>query len=45
MNKFGGEQNQQMLLDQINHYNTTWSVNQRIKEWEAFLDGADANTA
>lgn len=45
MNRFFLDETQDQLFNQINHYNTAWSVDQRIKEWEDFLGKADANTA
>ena len=44
MNKIYSTETKHDLDLQINHYNTRWSVIQRIKQWEAFLGQADANS-
>ena len=39
------EKTRNSLQLQANHYNTEWSIETRLKEWEAFLEQADTNTA
>ena len=38
------EKTRNSLQLQANHYNTEWSIETRLKEWEAFLEQADTNT-
>ena len=45
MDNIFSEKTLESLQYQVNHYNTEWSIETRLKEWEAFLEGADANTA
>jgi len=45
MDNIFSEKTLESLQYQVNHYNTEWSIETRLKEWEAFLAGADANTA
>jgi UDP-glucose:(glucosyl)LPS alpha-1,2-glucosyltransferase len=44
MDNIFSEKTLESLQYQVNHYNTEWSIDTRLKEWEAFLAGADANT-
>ena len=44
MDNIFSEKTLESLQYQVNHYNTEWSIETRLKEWEAFLAGADANT-
>ena len=44
MENFHSYETQHDLELQINHYNTRWSVIQRIQQWEAFLGQADTNS-
>jgi glycosyltransferase involved in cell wall biosynthesis len=37
------EKTRESLQLQVNHYNTEWSIETRLKEWEAFLEQADTN--
>ena len=39
------EKTRNSLQLQANHYNTEWSIETRLKEWEVFLEQADANSA
>ena len=38
------EKTRNSLQLQANHYNTEWSIETRLKEWEAFLEQADVNS-
>jgi len=38
------EKTRESLHLQVNHYNTEWSIETRLKEWEAFLEQADTNS-
>ena len=38
------EKTRKSLHLQVNHYNTEWSIETRLKEWEVFLEQADTNS-
>jgi len=44
MDNIFSEKTLESLQCQVTHYNTEWSIETRLKEWEAFLAGADTNT-
>ena len=38
------EKTRKSLHLQVNHYNTEWSIETRLKEWEVFLEQTDTNS-